>query len=374
MWERSDFEIVDGHAHIFPPLWEAGGFADAAAHANYQQRAMHTHYTQPTRRRRDNQIVTEKILWDAGDHTDAGRRTGRNFRAGPNGRMEWAHAGEDYYVQFMPPSLQGMECSAEFMTVQMDYVGVSRAVLQNDHIYGNLNGYFAEAVEAFPGRFIGLAGVNEPVAYRDEEIAALTRAVREQGMKGLYFTSAAFYQNGFEELYDDAAFHPFWDAVRGLGIPVHWVFLYDSPIGTFADEMVHFRRWLERYGDIPTVLVHGIPTSRFAGEDDRIEFPDYFAGIMDEYPVHAEVLFPLIWGGQMDYPYARAERHLEQIYDRFGSERLIWGSDMPNVERFCTYRQTLTYILHHCEFLTEADRRMIFGENILRLMGEGSAA
>ena len=138
--------------------------------------------------------------------------------------------------------------------------------------------------------------------------------------------------------------------------------------------MVHFRRWLERYGDIPTVLVHGIPTSRFAGEDDRIEFPDYFAGIMDEYPVHAEVLFPLIWGGQMDYPYARAERHLEQIYDRFGSERLIWGSDMPNVERFCTYRQTLTYILHHCEFLTEADRRMIFGENILRLMGEGSAA
>jgi len=27
-----------------------------------------------------------------------------------------------------------------------------------------------------------------------------------------------------------------------------------------------------------------------------------------------------------------------------GVGRLVWGSDMPNVERFCTYRQSLDYV------------------------------
>ena len=372
MWERPEFEIVDGHAHVFPPLWQAGGFPDAEAHRNYQQRAMHIHDVQPTHRLRDHQIVSEKHLWDSDDHTETGRRTDVKFRAAPNGRMEWGSDGEGYYIQFMPPSLQGMESPPEFMVTQMDYAGVRRAVLQNDHIYGNLNGYFADAVKAHPDRFIALAGVDEPFAYRDDQIEILATAVREQGMKGLYFTSAAFYRNGFETLYSDPSFYPFWNFVRELRIPVHWVFLYESPIGTFEDEMVHFRRWLDRYPDIPTVLVHGIPTSRFADDNDRVNFPAYFTEIMDNFPVHAELLFPLLWGGRMDYPYERARTHLEQICDRFGPDRLIWGSDMPNVERFCTYRQTLTYILDHCDFLSEDDRRKIFGLNILRLLGEES--
>ena len=40
---------------------------------------------------------------------------------------------------------------------------------------------------------------------------------------------------------------------------------------------------------------------------------------------------------------------------------------MPNVERFCTYRQSLTYAFEHFAYLTDADRRLIFRENALRL-------
>jgi hypothetical protein len=40
---------------------------------------------------------------------------------------------------------------------------------------------------------------------------------------------------------------------------------------------------------------------------------------------------------------------------------------MPNVERFCTYRQSLTYAFEHFAFLDDGDRRRIFRENALAL-------
>jgi hypothetical protein len=42
---------------------------------------------------------------------------------------------------------------------------------------------------------------------------------------------------------------------------------------------------------------------------------------------------------------------------------MLWGSDMPNVERSCTYRQTLTYLTRHCSFITAADLDLIVGGN-----------
>ncbi len=43
---------------------------------------------------------------------------------------------------------------------------------------------------------------------------------------------------------------------------------------------------------------------------------------------------------------------------------------MPNVECYRTYRQTLTYILRYCDFLSEEEWRKISGMNILGLFGE----
>jgi hypothetical protein len=39
---------------------------------------------------------------------------------------------------------------------------------------------------------------------------------------------------------------------------------------------------------------------------------------------------------------------------------------MPNVERYCTYRQSLTY-LEHCDFLAPAHREQILGGNLRAL-------
>ena len=55
--------------------------------------------------------------------------------------------------------------------------------------------------------------------------------------------------------------------------------------------------------------------------------------------------------------------------DLFGAGKLVWGSDMPNVERFCTYRQSLDYVRNYCSFLTAAEKERVLGANAAELIG-----
>jgi hypothetical protein len=147
----SDFAVVDCHGHIFPPLAGASGFPSVEAHLVHQQRAMHVHGNQPYRRLRDHAAVAERPLWQASDPSETGRATEVRFQAGRFGRFEWERDGERYYVQFLPPHMQDLSAPPEGMVVEMDYAGVGTAVLQNDHIYGNLAEFFAEAARGWPG-------------------------------------------------------------------------------------------------------------------------------------------------------------------------------------------------------------------------------
>ena len=60
---------------------------------------------------------------------------------------------------------------------------------------------------------------------------------------------------------------------------------------------------------------------------------------------------------------------VRQLYDTFGPNHLVWGSDMPNVLRFCTYRQSLDYLRRYCDFISAADMDLIVGGTAARLLG-----
>jgi predicted TIM-barrel fold metal-dependent hydrolase len=362
-----DFGIIDCHAHIFPPLAGACGLPDAAAHRVQQQRAMHVHGNQPYRRARDNAVVTERPLWDPNDPSEAGRRTDVNFRVGRCGRFEWTVAGEDQYVQFLPPYMADMSMPAEVLARQMDYAGIETAVLQNDKIYGNLAEDFAAASVAYPGRFIGLAQVEESFGYRDDQLARLSEQVETLGMRGFYFTMTALFRSGYNPLPDDPVYDPLWREVARLDLPVFWVHSGNSPVGTYEDEMRHLAVIVERHPSLRHVLVHGVPTSLYADEAERLRLPDVLHRLLVGGAVTAEILYPIQWGGRYAYPYARAIGHIRQLLEQFGTGRFVWGSDMPNVERYCTYRQTLSYFADNGDFLTDADRRRIFRDNALAL-------
>jgi len=40
---------------------------------------------------------------------------------------------------------------------------------------------------------------------------------------------------------------------------------------------------------------------------------------------------------------------------------------MPNVERFCTFRQSLDYVRRYCTFFTPAEMDLVLGDNLDRM-------
>jgi predicted TIM-barrel fold metal-dependent hydrolase len=356
--------VVDSHIHLFPYLGGASGFASEAEHRQFLQLYMATH-GEPVRRLRDHVQVHQQTLHD-GRLASLSSLCEVNFRVGRFGRFEWTAAGDELYLQFFPPSLQAMESPAEFMLQQMARAGVDRAVLQNARLYGRLNDYFADAVRAYPDRFIGLADIDESQAHTEVELAGLRSAVREQGLRGLYYANRALIRTGYSRSFDDRLFDPLWETVRSLGIPVFWE-IVGVPDPNNPDhllgEIQRLNRWAARWPDIRGVWTHGFAPQLLE------RMPSPLEALLGGDQLMVEILYPIHWGRTHEYPFPELRPALQTLYQRVGGERLVWGSDMPNVERNCTYRQSLHYLrIVGDGVIPPVDLDRILGPNVLKLL------
>jgi predicted TIM-barrel fold metal-dependent hydrolase len=124
---------------------------------------------------------------------------------------------------------------------------------------------------------------------------------------------------------------------------------------------------LERHPGIPTVLVQAFPLGYYA-QDGKYKLPDVAHRLAKLPKFLIEIAYPISYGGIWEYPYAEARPLIRQLRDWFGAERLVWGSDMPNVIRFCTYRQSYQFF-KHCDFLSESEMDLLLGDNLANLFG-----
>jgi predicted TIM-barrel fold metal-dependent hydrolase len=357
--------VVDSHVHIFPHLGGASGFGSEAQHRQFLQLYMATH-GEPVRRLSDHVTIREQTLHD-GRLDNPSSLNAVNFRVGRFGRFEWTANEIDLYLQFFSPSLQTMECPPEFMLQQMARAGVDVAVLQNARPYGRLNDYFADAVRAYPDKFIGLADVDEANAHTPAHLARLRRAVRERGLRGLYYANRALITTSYSRMFDDRLFDPLWEEVRGLGIPVFWE-IFGIPDANNVDHLLReidrLNRWADRWPQIFSVWTHGFTPELLESMPAPLE------ALLGRDRFMVEILYPIYWARTHEYPFPELRPALEILYQRVGGERLIWGSDMPNVERNTTYRQSLEYLrLLAQNRLPSADLDRILGLNVLRLLG-----
>jgi predicted TIM-barrel fold metal-dependent hydrolase len=359
--------IIDTHAHTFPRLAEACGWPTAEEHWRRMQRVNFGAINRP-RRKKDNLIVQDQTLWN-GRHIGPEGLTEVNFRVGKYGRMEWTVNGEDIYLQWFAPSLRDIESPPEFMVVEMDYAGVDVGILQNTQAYGLLNDFFGACVRRFPQRFVGSIQVLEPWAHTDEELAVLEHGARVQGHRALFYQAGGFWANGYRDQPDEEKYRVFWNAVERLGLVVYW-----DPAGTpestpeaYLDQIRRMLRVLQRNPSLRIIIPMSWPIGYF-GRQGRYELPDIAIEAGKHPNVYSELCYPITCGGVWEYPYRELWPYIRQLQEWFGPEKLVWGSDMPNVERFCTYKQSYQY-LTHCDFISEQDRDLILSRNAARLFG-----
>jgi predicted TIM-barrel fold metal-dependent hydrolase len=361
--------IIDSHTHIFENWSGACGLPSREVHWKYIQKSL----SRPAAkifRYRDGAVADSTALYRSGSTGWDGLRDDVDFRVGPFGRIEFTVDGEQHYIQYMPPGMADIESTPEFLITQMNVAGVGHCVLQGGFTYGYMNDYNALAQHQFPGRFTGLFHVDEARADQPYWINETHRAIEKLDLKGLHYQLEQFSRYGFDVWFDDPRFDPFWSLIDQSGLPV---FLEISPIpnydlSSYLAVMARFSNLLDRYSRIRWVLVMAPPIQYFA-RDGMWNIPAEVARIFTHERVYLEACYPISWGGIWDYPYVEIRPLIHELKRRFGAGKLVWGSDMPNVERFCTYKQSLDYLRLYCGFFTAGEMDRVLGGNLAELLG-----
>ncbi|UYN97452.1 MAG: amidohydrolase [Enhydrobacter sp.] len=360
--------IVDCHAHVFAHWIGACGHPTRDIHNRYLQR-MIARTVASTYRLRDGAPADTGALYRPDDPGWSGLLD-VDFRVGRFGQLEFTHAGEDHAIQYMPVGMQEMAAPPELMLAQMRYAGVDHCLLQAGGAYGAMTDMNAYAGRQYPDRMTGMMHVDEAMAGHPAQLAEIDRAFHRLGLRGLYFNVDSLSRHGFPWPLDAPQMEPLWDRLAALDI-VLCIEFSSGPSYDLAGYMAHvaaFARILGRYRSLRVHMAMSPPVGLFV-RAGRYEFPDEVLRLYRREPMVLEVVFPISYGGVWDYPYPEAQALIADMRDQLGADRLIWGSDMPNVERFCTYRQSLDYVRRYCPFLTAREKDLILGETCAAFYG-----
>ena len=212
----------------------------------------------------------------------------------------------------------------------------------------------------------------------DAVIRELTSAVSEYGLHAIKFNPYGYSVS--PEPWDDGFYRPFWEAATSLGVPVFFTLGQGPESRTastptiveerqgYLNELKILKRWMERYPDTVCSLTHGFPWRVFL-DGDRITLPEEIWEPFAGENCNLEVCFPVRVGDLFDFPYREVWPTFEEMAGRIGADHLLWGTDMPFQNRFCTYRQSRHWIEKYCEFLSEDDLAMIMGGTAARILG-----
>lgn len=371
--------IIDSHVYCFPPLDSPAGHPSSAAHLRWLQ-AAHAAHHQPAYRLPDRQPASSQPLSPAG-YDPLGDLPDRQFRLDrAGGRVLWTVDGSDYTKQFLPPNLPDMAYSAGNLIAEMDYAGVDAALLHTDPMLGRDAAFLAYCISQFPDRLRAMAPVDEwrIQAETDAVIAELMTSIQVHRLRAIKFIPQLAYLSS-PEPWDDGYFRPFWEAAIALDVPI-FLTLGTGPASLsgaataaqqrqgYLEELAILERWLERYPGVTCSLTHGFPWRLFL-DGDQIRLPEAVWQPFQAGNCHLEVCFPVRLGDLFDFPYREVWPTLALLVQRLGADRLLWGTDMPFQNRFCTYRQSRRWLEHYCDFLSPADLTAIMGGTAGRLLG-----
>ena len=373
--------LIDSHMYCFPPVDSAAGYPTAEEKMRLAQAELGGH-SQPVRRVRDRAPADNTTLIDP--------RTGqlRDVRwTRHNGQLAWIYEGETYTKQHTPPMLHNLESPPELMIAEMDYAGVEMGLMHTYPTLGEddfVNAFLQDSVSRFPDRLMRLIRITEATipADIDGAIRKIADQVDAEASIGLQFIPGFWYEptgggtQGRSEPWDGGSLRPFWDAVAALKIPVFFTLLggkgaklYDRSWSEgYLEEQGVLTRWMDRYADTSAVITHGLPWRVFM-EGEEIRLPEAIWEVFRSPRCYLQLLIPIQMGGMWEYPWKEAEPVVKECVDRIGADHLMYGTDMPMVARFCTYRQTIDQFRAHCDFLSDGERQDILGGTIARVMG-----
>ncbi len=379
--------IFDSHAYCFESFDSKRGYSNTKEHLNWVQ-AAHARHHQPAVRIPDGKLGPSEIL-DPEGFRDLDTLPDVDFRINkPRGRVVWNYQGHEYTKYFLPPNLRDTEFTMFGLDSEMHYASVDASLLHTDPMLVRDSSFLKEIIERFPGRMFAMAPVDEwrIIDDTDSILMETERAIKEHNLHAIKFCPPLCYTNS-DVPWDDGPYRPFWELATSLDVPIFFT-LGSGPadIGRrkrtieeerqgYLDELGILMKWMARYPDNVCSLTHGFPWRSFI-ENDIINLPNEIWDPFKGNNCNLEVCFPVRIGDLYDYPYKEVWPTLEAMIKNIGVSHLVWGTDMPFQNRFCTYSQSRKWIENHFaphNGLTTKELNLLMGDTMAQILGVGNA-
>lgn len=273
---------------------------------------------------------------------------GKPVRTLSNGRSWFM----DEERQMLPPFMVDGRNTAEVFLSNMDYAQVSAAVITQEFIDGDQNGYLEEVARRYPDRFFmcGFCDVRRP------GFLVQARSLRERGFKA-------------------------------IAVPGHRLFLPEGRVWLTSDEMMALFRFMEREGMILSMALADGDTQVAEMKEVIAECPRlkiaiaHFGmvttdGWLEQIKLARNPNVMIESGGitwlfnSEFYPFKGAIKAIRTASDAVGAHKLMWGSDYPRTITSITYRMSYDFVTKSRE-LTSEFKAAFLGGNAKNFYGFG---
>ena len=258
--------------------------------------------------------------------------------------------------QILPPEFGAYDAPPESLLRVMDAHDVERAVLLQGNYFGFQNLYTWEAAQKYPLRFAAAASY-DPFSAQVEKIK--THLFDELGFKIVKFevsSGSGLMANHPPVDLDGEVMHLAYRHAADRGL----VFVID--IGkprSISWQVDALSRAIAQYPGMKFVVCHLLSPQLGDGELlkrslDRLALPNVWFD-----------LAALCLNSKPEaFPYPTARDYVAAAADIVGTDRLMWGSDMPSAMTRDSYRHFINFIALH-PGLSEGDKQKIFYDNAM---------
>ncbi len=239
------------------------------------------------------------------------------------------------------------DATPEMLLQMMQAHGVERTVLVQVIYYRWDNRYTAQALDLYPQQFAGVCRVNPLDRAAPDHLSYWTE---ERGFQGVRLSPAT-------DAAGDWFQGPLMDPIFARAAQLHVPML----ILTGPTRLPDLAAILERHPDLDVVIDHmaDCPPDR----------PDLVALLLDmaRYP-RVYVKISHTWSlSREPYPWRDTHDLVQRVYQAFGAQRIMWGTDWPMCLQKTTYGRTLSVVRDEMKFIAADDMPWVLGQTALKL-------
>ena len=241
--------------------------------------------------------------------------------------------------------------TAEKLCTDMEAAGIDQAILVGYPIgRWTDNRYTVNAVREYDP----LQGIVMLDPFDENSCEILRNAMEIEGILGFRLGATYDYDSMWREPNYNAAWMAdltelteFWDTVTETNAVVQ--------IATHPSQINQSLSLIESYPDLNYLFDHFVGVN--ATDVDQDGAVSSIEGL-SQYESVGVKISAAPYCSDAEFPYPDIHSHIRWLLETFGRERVIWGSDFPNVSDTTSYQKTLEW-LDYVDCLSRADRRWL---------------